>query len=76
MATTRSDPARASCRPHYMEARGCPRCGVRLLAAEGSEFVNEQWVRHFWMCEACGYQFATSVRVAERQAAEREEAVR
>lgn len=74
MTTSRTDLARASCRPHYMEARRCPSCDDPLLAAEGSEFVNEQWIRHFWMCEACGYRFATSVRVVVHRSAEQDEA--
>lgn len=39
----------------------CPQCSEALLAPEWSEFVGDRCVRHSWACEACGYQFETSV---------------
>ena len=53
-------------RPHYMDIRLCPHCGDQLLAAEWSEYVTEGCVRHFWRCDDCSYQFATSVNLARR----------
>ncbi len=66
MTAIHTDLPEAHCRPHYMEMHQCPNCGDRLLAAEGSEHVNAQWVRYFWLCETCLYRFATSVRIAAR----------
>ena len=39
----------------------CPQCSVRLFAPDWSEHVNERCVRHTWTCDACGYEFETSV---------------
>ncbi len=39
----------------------CPQCSMRLFAPECSEHVNERCVRHAWTCDACGYEFETSV---------------
>ena len=44
----------------------CAQCGDTLFAPEWSEHVNERCVRHFWSCDACGYQFETSVYLAMR----------
>ena len=41
----------------------CPYCNDLLLAPAASEHVNEREVRHAWACEACGYEFTTSVRL-------------
>jgi transcription elongation factor Elf1 len=39
----------------------CPKCNDMLLAPASSEYVNEDLVRHVWLCDACGHQFQTSV---------------
>jgi len=39
----------------------CPQCSESLLAPDWSEYLNERCVRHTWSCEACGYEFETSV---------------
>jgi hypothetical protein len=39
----------------------CPQCSAWLLAPDWSEYLNERCVRHTWSCEACGYEFETSV---------------
>jgi len=39
----------------------CPQCSEALLAPEWSEFINDRCVRHNWTCEACTYQFETTV---------------
>jgi ribosomal protein L37AE/L43A len=39
----------------------CAQCGDALVAPEWSEHVNERCVRHLWSCEACGYEFETSI---------------
>jgi len=40
----------------------CAQCGDRLFIPEWSELVDERRMRHLWTCEACGYQFETTVR--------------
>ena len=45
-------------RPHLIP---CAQCGDALVAPEWSEHVNERCVRHLWSCEACGYEFETSI---------------
>ena len=39
----------------------CPQCQAWLLAPDWSEYLNERCVRHTWSCEACGYEFETTV---------------
>jgi ribosomal protein L37AE/L43A len=36
---------------------------------EWSELVDERRMRHLWTCDACGYQFETTVRFREAIAA-------
>ena len=42
----------------------CAQCGEHLFVPEWSEFVDARRVRYLWECEACGYAFETTVRVA------------
>ena len=51
-------------------ANACAQCGHDLIAPEWSEHINERCIRHLWACEACGYEFETTVYL--RAAAERE----
>jgi rubredoxin len=39
----------------------CPQCSAHLLAPDWSEYVSERCVRHTWSCDACGYEFETTV---------------
>jgi ribosomal protein L37AE/L43A len=39
----------------------CAQCGENLIAPIWSEYVAERCVRHVWSCEACGYEFETTV---------------
>jgi hypothetical protein len=39
----------------------CPQCSEWLLAPDWSEYLDECCVRHTWSCDACGYEFKTSV---------------
>ena len=39
----------------------CPQCSQWLLAPDWSEYLSERCVRHTWSCDACGYQFETTV---------------
>jgi ribosomal protein L37AE/L43A len=39
----------------------CAQCGKTLIAPTWSEHVSDRCVRHVWSCEACGYEFETSV---------------
>lgn len=43
----------------------CPECGERQVAAEASEFLAEDRIRHSWTCEACGVSFYTAVRLSK-----------
>ena len=42
----------------------CAQCGEHLFVPEWSELVDARRVRHLWECEACGYSFETTIRVA------------
>jgi hypothetical protein len=42
----------------------CAQCGEHLFSPEWSEFVDARRVRHLWECDACGYAFETTIRVA------------
>ena len=39
----------------------CPQCSAWLLAPDWSEHLSERCVRHTWACDACSYQFETTV---------------
>jgi uncharacterized protein with PIN domain len=43
----------------------CEQCSGLLTVPEWSERVSARCVRHFWSCNACGYQFEQSVYFAE-----------
>lgn len=45
----------------------CAQCGDSLVGPEWSEHVSERCVRHFWSCDACGYQFETTVFLSPRE---------
>ncbi len=47
----------------------CPRCGDRLYAAIAATFVDEKAIGHQWTCEACGYEFRTTVTIPAKAAA-------
>jgi transcription elongation factor Elf1 len=42
----------------------CAQCGAHLFSPEWSEHVDARRVRHLWECEACGYAFETTIRIA------------
>jgi predicted RNA-binding Zn-ribbon protein involved in translation (DUF1610 family) len=44
----------------------CAQCGDVLIAPIWSEHVNERRVRHVWACEACGYEFESTVHLGWR----------
>jgi len=39
----------------------CPQCDEWLLAPDWSEYLDERCARHSWSCDACGYEFETTV---------------
>jgi len=39
----------------------CAQCGAALIAPEWVERLGDRCVRNLWICEACDYQFETSV---------------
>jgi hypothetical protein len=51
----------AAAKPHFFRSNSCAQCSAKIVAPEWSEHVNDRCVRHLWTCEACGYQFETSV---------------
>src|ERR1700752_5151788 len=48
----------------------CAQCGAALIAPTSAEHLDDRHVRNLWTCEACGYQFKTSMYfpVPEREA--------
>jgi hypothetical protein len=48
-----------------LNKNACPQCCRLLLAPEWSEYLSERCVRHAWSCDACGYEFETSVYFAK-----------
>jgi transposase-like protein len=44
----------------------CPRCRSVQLAAEESRFSASGRIDHLWLCDDCGHQFVTSIRVWRR----------
>jgi C4-type Zn-finger protein len=57
---------KAAAGAQFFRSNSCPQCGDKLLAPEWSEHVNERCIRHFWSCEACGYEFESSVYLSAR----------
>lgn len=47
----------------------CAQCGAALIAPIWAEHLNERHVKNLWLCEACGYQFETSVYFPVRNVA-------
>ena len=39
----------------------CAQCGRNIVAPNWSEYAQACRVRHIWQCEACGYEFETTV---------------
>lgn len=39
----------------------CAQCGAALIAPIWAEHLDERYVRNLWSCDACGYQFETSI---------------
>jgi len=39
----------------------CAQCGATIIAPEWSEHRSDRCVRNVWSCEACGYQFESTV---------------
>lgn len=48
----------------------CAQCGATLIAPIWAEHLDERNVRNVWSCEACGYQFETSIYFPVREVAE------
>lgn len=44
----------------------CPQCSDPQYVPERSAFIDEGHVRHTWTCDACGYEFCTTVELAPR----------
>jgi ribosomal protein L37AE/L43A len=44
----------------------CAQCGAPIIGPEWSEHLSERCVRHFWSCDACGYEFETSIYLPGR----------
>ena len=70
-----TDPPRLA-RPkliHSDESRlqrpNCPHCGSPLLVAEQSRFHLAGRIDHFWICDVCSTEFATSIEVMRRAVA-------
>jgi ribosomal protein L37AE/L43A len=51
----------------------CAQCGAELIAPIWAEHLDERHVRKLWSCEACGYQFETSVYFPLSNEARRQE---
>lgn len=43
----------------------CPQCGMSIIAPTWSEYAPEGRVRHLWYCDACNYEFETTVMFKE-----------
>jgi hypothetical protein len=39
----------------------CAQCGVALIAPIWVEHLDERHVKNLWCCEACGYEFESTV---------------
>lgn len=41
----------------------CPACHDLMVAAEMSQHVTTDVVRHWWTCKSCGHEFRTTVQL-------------
>jgi hypothetical protein len=48
----------------------CAQCGAALIAPVWSEHLSERSIRHLWNCDACGYEYETTVYFAPRASAQ------
>jgi ribosomal protein L37AE/L43A len=48
-------------------SKACAQCGEALVASTWSEYVSRHRVRHLWSCDACGYEFETTVYLASAE---------
>jgi RNase P subunit RPR2 len=48
--------------PYRVSRLFCPQCHDLIIAATKSQHVSTTEVHHWWACEACGYEFRTTVR--------------
>ena len=39
----------------------CAQCSHALIAPVWTEYLKEHGIRHLWNCEACGYEYETTV---------------
>jgi len=49
--------------PSYISRVFCPQCEDLIIAATKSQHVSANEVWHWWVCEACGHEFRTAVRL-------------
>jgi hypothetical protein len=48
--------------PYRISRLFCPHCEDLIIAATRSEHVSGNEIHHWWVCEACGHEFRTTVR--------------
>ena len=48
----------------YLVRPACPRCGDTLMAAAGAELAARGYIRNSWVCDSCGHDFVTAVRLS------------
>ena len=48
----------------------CAQCGSALIAPVWSEYLKERCIRHLWNCDACGYEYESTVYLAPRAKAQ------
>jgi hypothetical protein len=56
----------------HLSRPNCPHCGSLLLIAEQSAFNPDGNISHSWLCDECGEEFTTSVRVLPRKSLQRQ----
>lgn len=44
----------------------CPHCADPMIAPAASEFVEDEGVRHRWICEACGGETRTIIAFSRK----------
>ncbi len=48
----------------------CAQCGNALIAPVWSGHLSEHSIRHLWNCDACGYEYETTVYFSPRAKAQ------
>ena len=48
----------------YLGRPSCPKCGKLCILPEATAHDGERVIEHVWVCDSCGNEFRTAVKIA------------